>query len=82
MLGLILPLVLLLRYSFNLYDPTQFMIETLSLDNYVKFFSDPYYLDVFWTTIWIAVVCTRSAWSWDSRSPTRWPAPRAGSRTS
>jgi putative spermidine/putrescine transport system permease protein len=57
-LGLILPLVLLLRYSFNLYDPTQFMIETLSLDNYVKFFSDPYYLDVFWTTIWIAVVCT------------------------
>jgi putative spermidine/putrescine transport system permease protein len=57
-LGLILPLVLLLRYSFNLYDPTEFMIETLSLDNYVKFFSDPYYLDVFWTTIWIAVVCT------------------------
>jgi putative spermidine/putrescine transport system permease protein len=57
-LGLILPLVLLLRYSFNLYDPTQFMIETLSLENYVKFFSDPYYLDVFWTTIWIAVVCT------------------------
>ena len=57
-LGLILPLVLLLRYSFNLYDPTEFMIETLSLDNYVKFFSDPYYLAVFWTTIWIAVICT------------------------
>jgi putative spermidine/putrescine transport system permease protein len=57
-LGLILPLVLLLRYSFNLYDPTEFMIETLSFDNYVKFFSDSYYLDVFWTTIWIAVICT------------------------
>ena len=57
-LGLVLPLVLLLRYSFNLYDPTEFMIETLSLDNYVKFFSDPYYLAVFWTTIWIAVICT------------------------
>jgi putative spermidine/putrescine transport system permease protein len=57
-LGLILPLVLLLRYSFNLYDPTQFMIETLSPDNYVKFFTDPYYLEVFWTTVWIAVVCT------------------------
>jgi putative spermidine/putrescine transport system permease protein len=57
-LGLILPLVLLLRYSFNLYDPTEFMIETLSLANYVKFFSDAYYLEVFWTTIWIAVVCT------------------------
>lgn len=57
-LGLLLPLVLLFRYSFNLYDPTQFMIETVALDNYVKFFSDPYYLEVFWTTIWVAVVCT------------------------
>lgn len=57
-LGLILPLVLLFRYSLNLYDPTEFMIETLSLDNYVKFFSDSYYTRVFWTTVWVAVVCT------------------------
>jgi len=56
--GLILPLVLLFRYSLNLYDPTEFMIETLSLDNYIKFFSDSYYTTVFWTTIWVAVVCT------------------------
>jgi putative spermidine/putrescine transport system permease protein len=56
--GLILPLVLLFRYSLNLYDPTEFMIETLSLDNYIKFFSDPYYTTVFWTTIGVAVVCT------------------------
>jgi putative spermidine/putrescine transport system permease protein len=49
--GLLLPLVLLFRYSLNLYDPTEFMIETVSLANYVKFFSDPYYLTVFGTTI-------------------------------
>jgi putative spermidine/putrescine transport system permease protein len=34
------------------------MIETVSLDNYIKFFSDSYYTTVFWTTIWVAVVCT------------------------
>ena len=48
-LGLILPLMLLLRYSLNLYDPIQFMIETVSLDNYIKFFTDTYYTHVFWT---------------------------------
>jgi putative spermidine/putrescine transport system permease protein len=56
--GLILPLILLFRYSLNLYDPTEFMIETVSLDNYIKFFSDSYYIKVFWTTIRVAVVCT------------------------
>ncbi|MEZ5823880.1 MAG: hypothetical protein R3C97_03805 [Geminicoccaceae bacterium] len=35
-LGLVLPVLLLLRYSFNLYDPQLFMIETFALDNYVK----------------------------------------------
>ena len=34
------------------------MVETLSLENYVKFFSDPYYPDVFWTTVRVAVICT------------------------
>jgi putative spermidine/putrescine transport system permease protein len=57
-LGLILPLMLLFRYSLNLYDPIEFMIETVSLDNYIKFFTDSYYTDVFWRTIGVAVTCT------------------------
>jgi len=57
-LGLILPLLLLLRYSFNLYDPIEFMIETVSLENYIKFFSDSYYTEIFWRTIRVAVICT------------------------
>jgi putative spermidine/putrescine transport system permease protein len=57
-LGLILPLMLLFRYSLNLYDPIEFMVETVSLENYIKFFSDSYYTDIFWRTIRVAVTCT------------------------
>jgi putative spermidine/putrescine transport system permease protein len=56
--GLLLPLAILLRYSFNRLDPRRVMIETFSLDNYVKFFSDPYYTGVLWTTLRVAALCT------------------------
>ena len=52
------PLLILLRYSFDRYDPRRMMVDTFSLDNYVKFFSDPYYLSVFLTTLRVAVLCT------------------------
>ena len=56
--GLLLPLAILLRYSFNRLDPRRIMVETFSLDNYVKFFSDPYYTGVLWTTLRVAALCT------------------------
>ena len=56
--GLLVPLAILLRYSFNRLDPRRIMIETFSLDNYVKFFSDPYYTGVLWTTLRVAALCT------------------------
>ncbi len=56
--GLLLPLAILLRYSFNRFDPRRMMIETFSLDNYVKFFADPYYTGVLWTTLRVAALCT------------------------
>ena len=49
--GLLGPLLILLRYSFNRFDPRRMMVETFSLDNYVKFFADPYYTGVLWTTL-------------------------------
>lgn len=58
LVGLVLPALLLLRYSFNLYDPRLFMIETLSPANYVKFFTDSFYLNIFFTTVWVAMLCT------------------------
>jgi putative spermidine/putrescine transport system permease protein len=57
-LGLLAPLAILLRYSFNRFDPRRMMIETFSLDNYVKFFADPYYTGVLWTTLRVAALCT------------------------
>jgi putative spermidine/putrescine transport system permease protein len=57
-MGLLVPLAILLRYSFNQFDPRRMMVETFSLDNYVKFFSDPYYTGVLWTTLRVAALCT------------------------
>ena len=56
--GLLLPLLILLRYSFNKLGPRRVMIETFSPDNYVKFFADPYYTGVLWTTLRVAALCT------------------------
>src|SRR5258708_17675245 len=56
--GLLVPLAILLRYSFNRFDPRRMMIETFSLDNYVKFLADRYYAGVLWTTLRVAALCT------------------------
>lgn len=56
--GLLVPLGILFRYSFNQMDPRRMMVETFSLDNYIKFFSDPYYTGVLWTTLRVAALCT------------------------
>jgi putative spermidine/putrescine transport system permease protein len=56
--GLVLPLAILLRYSFNSFEPRRMMVETFTLDNYVKFFADPYYTGVLWTTLRVAALCT------------------------
>ena len=52
--GLLVPLAILFRYSFNTFEPRRMMVETFALDNYVKFFSDPYYTGVLWTTLRVA----------------------------
>jgi putative spermidine/putrescine transport system permease protein len=57
-LNLLVPLAFLLRYSFNTIDPRRIMVETFSLDNYVKFFADSYYTGVLWTTLRVAALCT------------------------
>src|ERR1700694_2172064 len=56
--GLLVPLAILFRYSFNHLDPRRVMVETFSLDNYIKFFADPYYTGVLWTTLRVAALCT------------------------
>ena len=56
--GLIVPLLILARYSLNRYDPRKMMVEATTLDNYVKFFSDPYYLGILATTLRVAALTT------------------------
>ena len=55
---LVAPLLLMLRFSLNRYDPTELMIETITAANYLRFVSDPFYLGVMRTTLGVAVSST------------------------
>jgi len=57
-LFLCLPLLLILRFSFNLFDPVEFMLPSVSVQNYFRFFTDRYYLDALLTTFIMAVIVT------------------------
>ncbi len=55
---LLCPLLLLLRFSLNQYDPTELMIEAFTGTNYLRFLSDPFYLAVLRTTLAVALLST------------------------
>ncbi len=55
---LVAPLLLLLRFSVNRYDPTELMIETVTGANYRRFFADPFYVGVLRTTLGVAGLST------------------------
>ena len=57
-LGVLGPLAILFRYSLDRFDPRLLIIETVTLENYAKFFSDSYYLAVFSTTVRVALLST------------------------
>ncbi len=57
---IVVPILMLFRYSFNHFDAAV-MKAGFSLENYVKFFADPYYRKVFFTTVGIAALCTALA---------------------
>jgi putative spermidine/putrescine transport system permease protein len=58
-LSLLAPLAILLRYSLNEFEPTKkMMVDALTIANYVKFFTDPYYTTILGTTVRIAVTVT------------------------
>jgi len=55
---IMVPLVLMMRYSFNEYDPIELMREAFTFENYISFFQDAYYRDVFLVTLQVALTCT------------------------
>ncbi|MFZ4478749.1 MAG: ABC transporter permease [Rhodoferax sp.] len=55
---LLVPIAILFRYSLNAFVPGQFMVDALTAENYIKFFSDPYYTNVLLRTVRVATICT------------------------
>jgi putative spermidine/putrescine transport system permease protein len=56
--GLLAPLAILFRYSLNRFEPRRMMVEAVTADNYIRFFSDPFYTNILWTTLRVAALCT------------------------
>ena len=57
-IGIVLPVVILFRYSLNQFTPVKGMVDAFTAENYVKFVTDPFYLAVLWRTIRVAAICT------------------------
>jgi putative spermidine/putrescine transport system permease protein len=57
-LGLLAPLAILFRYSLNRFEPRRMMVEAFTAENYIRFFSDPFYTNIFWTTLRVSALCT------------------------
>lgn len=57
-MGLLLPICILFRYSLNQFKPRVMMVEAFTAENYIKFFTDPFYTNIFFTTLKVALVCT------------------------
>jgi putative spermidine/putrescine transport system permease protein len=56
---LLAPLAILFRYSLNDFVAAKkMMVEAVTVANYIRFFSDPYYTAILWTTVRISVTVT------------------------
>jgi putative spermidine/putrescine transport system permease protein len=79
-LGLLVgPMILMFRISLAQFSPTQLMMHTFSLDNYLRAATDPYYQQVVLLTLGIALLCTAltlviayPAAYWVGRLESRW----------
>lgn len=56
--GLILPLVLMARYSLAHFDPAATEVSGFGMENYARFFGDPFYLWILARTLTVALACT------------------------
>ena len=50
------PVLLLLRFSLNRYDLKELMIEMVTPENFLRFVTDNFYLEVLRTTVLVAVI--------------------------
>jgi putative spermidine/putrescine transport system permease protein len=54
----LMPLIVFLRFSFNHHVPGKFMVDAFTVENYVRFFGNSYYLGILKRTIYTALVAT------------------------
>lgn len=73
------PMLILLRISLNHFSAAQLMQEAVTLENYQRAFTDPYYQEVMATTLAVALICTVvslvlgfPAAHWLGRMESRW----------
>ena len=66
-IGLLLPILLLFRYSLNAFVPGKLMVEALTPENYVLFVTDPYYLVAFTRTLSTTASSCSDRTSWSCR---------------
>jgi putative spermidine/putrescine transport system permease protein len=57
-LGVLVPLVLMARYSLNAFRPEEFMVEAVTLENYRRFFVEPFWHGVLANTVWVSALST------------------------
>jgi putative spermidine/putrescine transport system permease protein len=57
-LTMLAPLALLARYTLNRFDPSELMVTALTPQNYIRFFTDPFYLRVLATTLRVSIIVT------------------------
>ena len=55
---IVLPMLVLLQGSFETSSAQSVIQQGLTLANYQRFFTDPYYLDIFFVTVKVAALCT------------------------
>ncbi len=80
-LGILLPLAILFRYSLNQFVPGKFMVDALTVESYVKFFTDIYYTGVLARTVRVALITTAICLAaWAFRSPMCWRARRCATK--
>jgi putative spermidine/putrescine transport system permease protein len=56
--AMVIPLIAFARYGFNSYDRIELMKQAWDIGNYVRFFSDPFFLGVLLRTIGMAFLAT------------------------
>ncbi|HET6235234.1 MAG TPA: ABC transporter permease [Acetobacteraceae bacterium] len=78
LLMLVVPLGYMLRDSLNRFDPTEMMIAAVTPENYLRFFVDPFYRSVLYTTIRVSVIVTATCLAFGL--PMAWRLARSTSR--